>query len=203
MILARCTNSVKWWFHGGACACWRCFSGTVIESLSVSEDILSYSTFTDQELTQPRIQGGQGGWSMCKKESAQDRKGSRHWKKEKVDKLLEGNLFIPIFFCSKHVGYFQKYTAYCYNKKSPKSCRCNNFKTLKIFTTDSILNRQVSSAKPAFANHTKKKTTHAGMSEALPLPPSWLYNSGLSMLPAQFFFWARLKLWTSSRVAES
>ena len=41
-----------------------------------------------------------------KKESAQDRKGSRHWKKEKVDKLLEGNLFIPIFFCSKHVGYF-------------------------------------------------------------------------------------------------
>ena len=52
-----------------------------------------------------------------KKESAQDRKGSRHWKKEKVDKLLEGNLFIPIFFCSKHVGYFQKYTAYCYNKK--------------------------------------------------------------------------------------
>ena len=55
-----------------------------------------------------------------KKESAQDRKGSRHWKKEKVAKLLEGNLFIPIFFCSKHVGYFQKYTAYYYNKKAQK-----------------------------------------------------------------------------------
>ena len=129
MILARCTNSVKWWFHGGAWACWRCFSGTVIESLSVSEDILSYSTFTDQELTQPRIQGGQGGWSM--QESAQDRKGSRHWKKEKVDKLLEGNLFIPIFFCSKHVGYFQKYTAYCNNKWCIFKCLFNCFRRVK------------------------------------------------------------------------
>ena len=134
-------------------------------------------------------------------EACIDRKGRRHWKKEKVAKLLEGNLFIPIFFCSKHVGYFQKYTAYCYNKKSPKSCRCNNFKMLKIFTTDSILNRQVSSAKPAFANHTKKKTTHAGgMSEALPLPPSWLYNSGLSMLPAQLFFFEHV--WSFGLAAE-
>ena len=58
--------------------------------------------------------------NVYKKESAQDRKESRHWKKEKVAKLLEGNLFIPIFFCSKHVGYFQKYTAYCNNRKAQK-----------------------------------------------------------------------------------
>ena len=71
MILARCAGGVMWWFHCWACACWRYFSGTVVEPLSVSEDIsVNRHLQTYQELTQAKV-------GKAKKETGVWRK--RNW----------------------------------------------------------------------------------------------------------------------------
>ena len=87
-----------WWFRCWACACWRYFSGTVVEPLSVSEDIsVNRHLQTYQELTQAKVGKEvehvfKKDWHklfFCKKEYTQGKKGNRRLEEEKLAKLLK------------------------------------------------------------------------------------------------------------------